>query len=207
MSGAHATPDKAAFVAIEGPIGVGKTTLARLIQQAWHAELVLEQFEENPFLPLFYAEPARYAWPTQLHFLVGRFEQWTELRRGHGMLVSDYLFDKDRVFAALNLDPVALRRYLKVYGALRDKILPPSGVILLQANVESLLKRIARRGRSYEQHIQPEYLRDLSREYEQFFSTYADAPVLRLDTNLLNLADNPDDQAKTLALIQSTFML
>ena len=99
------------FLAIEGPIGVGKTTLARLLQETWQAELVLEQFDENPFLPLFYADRQRYAWQTQLHFLIDRFDQWSELQPTASLRVSDYLFDKDRVFAELNLDDVALRRY------------------------------------------------------------------------------------------------
>src|SRR5215216_3206343 len=91
------------FLAIEGPIGVGKTTLARLLQETWQAELVLEHFDDNPFLPLFYADRERYAWQTQLHFLIDRFDQWTELRPTASVCVSDYLFDKDRVFAELNL--------------------------------------------------------------------------------------------------------
>jgi deoxyadenosine/deoxycytidine kinase len=110
------------FLAIEGPIGAGKTTLARLLHESWQAELVLEHFDENPFLPLFYADRQRYAWQTQLHFLIDRFDQWTELRPTPALRVSDYLFDKDRVFAELNLDGVALRRYLKVFHALRGQL-------------------------------------------------------------------------------------
>lgn len=167
------------FLAIEGPIGVGKTTLARLIQARWQTKLVLEQFEENPFLPLFYADPVRYAWPTQLHFLTSRFDQWTELHRDQTMLVSDYLFDKDRVFAGLNLDTTGLRRYLKVFEALKGKITPPSSIILLRADVPILMKRIAERGRSYEQQIQPGYLHELASEYQHFFAAI---PMLRCCT-------------------------
>src|SRR4029453_1564043 len=124
------------FLAIEGPIGVGKTTLARLLQETWKAELVLEQFDENPFLPLFYTDRQRYAWQTQLHFLIDRFDQWSELRPASTMRVSDYLFDKDRVFAELTLDTHALRRYLKVYQALRSQLSHPTGIIYLQASLD-----------------------------------------------------------------------
>lgn len=195
------------FLAIEGPIGVGKTTLAQLIQTQWRADLVLEQFEENPFLALFYADPPRYAWSAQLHFLASRFDQWTELRRDGPMLVSDYLFDKDCIFARLNLHGAELRRYLKVFAALRGAITPPSGVIVLHANADVLLERIARRGRSYEQHIQPSYLEALASGYERFFQTYTDAPVLRLDTNQLDLVASANDRARVLELIRSTFVL
>src|SRR5262245_41971834 len=103
----HIAATAGVFLAVEGPIGVGKTTLARLLQKTWQAELVLEQFDENPFLPLFYADRQRYAWQTQLHFLIDRFDQWTELRPTATLRVSDYLFDKDHVFAELNLDGAA----------------------------------------------------------------------------------------------------
>src|SRR3954470_8457909 len=150
------------FLAIEGPIGVGKTTLARLLHTTWQAELVLEHFDDNPFLPLFYADRQRYAWQTQLHFLIDRFDQWTEHRPTPTLRVSDYLFDKDRVFAELNLDGVALRRYLKVFHALRSQLLRPTGVIYLHADVDILLARIAARARAYEQQIERTYIRALA---------------------------------------------
>jgi deoxyguanosine kinase len=112
---------------------------------------VLEHFDENPFLPLFYADRQRYAWQTQLHFLIDRFDQWTELGPTRTLRVSEELFDKDRVFAELNLDGVALRRYLKVFHALRGQLRQPTGVIYLHADVDVLLARIAARARAYEQ--------------------------------------------------------
>src|SRR5262245_5427751 len=160
------------FLAIEGPIGVGKTTLACLLHQTWQAELVLEHFDENPFLPLFYTDRQRYAWQTQLHFLIDRFDQWTELRSTAALRVSDYLFDKDRIFAELNLDDVALRRYLKVFHALRSQLRHPTAVIYLRANVDVLLARIAARARAYEQQIESTYLRALAAGYERFFASY-----------------------------------
>jgi deoxyadenosine/deoxycytidine kinase len=193
------------FLAIEGPIGVGKTTLARLLQETWQAELALEQFEENPFLPLFYTDRQRYAWQTQLHFLIDRFDQWSELQPTASLRVSDYLFDKDRLFAELNLDDVALRRYLKVFHALRSQLRQPTGVIYLHADVEILLARIAARGRSYEQQIEPTYMRALADAYERFFAAYDDAPVLRLDMTERELLHNADDRSAVLSAIQSEF--
>jgi deoxyadenosine/deoxycytidine kinase len=193
------------FLAIEGPIGVGKTTLARLLQETWRAELVLEQFDENPFLPLFYGDRQRYAWQTQLHFLIDRFDQWTELRPTRSLRVSDYLFDKDRVFAELNLDGVALRRYLKVFHALRSQLHPPTAVIFLHADVDALLARIAARARPYEQQMDRTYLHALADAYERFFATYIEAPVLAWDMTGRDLLNNAEDGSAVLAAIQSAF--
>jgi deoxyadenosine/deoxycytidine kinase len=193
------------FLAIEGPIGVGKTTLARLLNETWQAELVLEHFDENPFLPLFYTDRQRYAWQTQLHFLIDRFDQWTELRPTTSLRVSDYLFDKDRLFAELNLDDVALRRYLKVFYALRSQLRQPTGVIYLHADLELLLARIAARARSYEQQIERTYLRALVDAYERFFEAYDDAPVLALDMTERELIANADDRSTVLSAVQSAF--
>lgn len=204
-SGQDVSPMAGVFLAIEGPIGVGKTTLARLLHQTWQGELVLEHFDENPFLPLFYTDRQRYAWQTQLHFLVDRFDQWSELRSTPSLRVSDYLFDKDRLFAELNLDDVALRRYLKVFHALRGHLRQPTGVIYLHADVEILLSRITARRRSYEQQIERTYLRALADGYERFFATYDTAPVLALDMTERELLDNADDRSTVLSLVQSAF--
>jgi deoxyguanosine kinase len=193
------------FLSIEGPIGVGKTTLARLLQETWQAELVLEQFDENPFLPLFYTDRQRYAWQTQLHFLIDRFDQWTELRPTASLRVSDYLFDKDRLFAELNLDDVVLRRYLKVFHALRSHLRQPTGVIYLHADLEVLLARGAARARSYEQQIERTYMRALVDVYERFFAAYDDAPVLALDMTECELLHNADDRSTVLNAVQSAF--
>jgi deoxyadenosine/deoxycytidine kinase len=163
------------------------------------------QFEENPFLRLFYTDRQRYAWQTQLHFLIDRFDQWSELQPTASLRVSDYLFDKDRLFAELNLDDVALRRYLKVFHALRSQLRQPTGVIYLHADVEILLARIAARGRSYEQQIEPTYMRALADAYERFFAAYDDAPVLRLDMTERELLHNADDRSAVLSAIQSVF--
>ncbi len=201
----HTAATAGVFLAVEGPIGVGKTTLARLLQETLQAELVLEQFDENPFLPLFYADRRRYAWQTQLHFLIDRFDQWTELRPTPTLRVSDYLFDKDRVFAELNLDNVALRRYLKVFHALRSQLYQPTGVIFLYADVDVLLERIAMRARSYEQQMDPTYLYALAGAYEGFFATYTEAPVLAWDMARRDLLHNADDRRAVLSAVESKF--
>jgi deoxyguanosine kinase len=193
------------FLAIEGPIGVGKTTLAHLLHETWQAELVLEHFDENPFLPLFYTDRQRYAWQTQLHFLIDRFDQWTELQPTPTLRVSDYLFDKDRVFAELNLDGVALRRYLKVFHVLRGQLRHPTGVIYLHADVDVLLARIAARARAYEQQIERTYIRALADAYERLFATYGDAPVLALDMTGRDLLHNANDRLAVVTAVQSAF--
>jgi deoxyguanosine kinase len=178
------------FLAVEGPIGVGKTTLARIVAERWGAELALEQFGENPFLPLFYADRARYAWQTQLHFLVDRFDQLTELAPHGPPLVSDYLFEKDRIFAELNLAPAALRRYRKVYGALANAVPRPGAVVYVHAGVDLLLDRITARGRPYERDIDAAYLASLCAAYDAFFAAYRRAPVLRIDAAALDYEHN-----------------
>jgi deoxyguanosine kinase len=193
------------FLAIEGPIGVGKTTLARLLHKTWQADLVLEHFDENPFLPLFYADRQRYAWQTQLHFLIDRFDQWTELRSTPDLRVSDYLFDKDRVFAELNLDGAALRRYLKVFHALRNQLHQPTGVIFLYADIDLLLTRIAARARPYEQQMDRSYLYALTDAYKRFFATYNAAPVLACDITGRDLLHNTNDRSAMLTAIQAAF--
>lgn len=195
------------FLAIDGPIGAGKTTLARLIQRTWGGATLLERFEENPFLALFYTDRQRYAWQTQLNFLVDRFDQLTEAPQSAGLLVSDYLFEKDLIFAQLNLDDLARRRHRKLFDALRRAVPQPSGVIFLQADLDTLLARIAARGRPYEQQMEPAYLDALRRAYEAFFATYTAAPLLRVDTSSLDFEHDPAAAAALLGQIQAAFGL
>jgi deoxyguanosine kinase len=189
------------FLAIEGPIGVGKTTLAQLLHARWPSDLLLERFDDNPFLALFYADPERYALPTQLHFLLDRFDQLTETPRTQGLLISDYVFAKDRLFAELNLSPAALRRYRKVYDLLAPAVPQPDAVVFLHADETTLLDRIARRGRSYEQQLAPAYLRRLAEAYHGFFTDRQPAPALYIDSTSLDLAARAADQAAVIARI------
>ncbi len=184
------------YIVIEGAIGVGKTTLARLLQPTFEAELLLEVFEENPFLSRFYRDRARYAFQTQLFFLLSRYHQQHQvvpaaLRRG--TLISDYSFAKDRLFAHLNLSGDELDMYERVHAILAENIPQPGLVIFLRADTDVLMERIAIRDRPYERDMDRDYIDELRRAYERFFAAYQAAPLLTIDTNAINFVQNPDD--------------
>lgn len=185
------------YVAIEGVIGVGKTTLARLLQNTFEAEVLLEVFEENPFLSDFYGDRARYAFQTQIFFLLSRYRQQNNnvppiLASGKNLL-ADYTFAKDALFAGINLKGDELNMYHKVHEALGEKIPKPDLLVYLQATTETLMKRIAFRDRPYERQMEREYIDELNHAYEDFFSKpYDHAPILKIDTNDLNIIQNPE---------------
>lgn len=194
------------FIAIEGAIGVGKTTLARLIQDEFEAELLLEVFEENPFLKHFYKDRERYAFQTQIFFLLSRYRQQHEvvgktLKRSS--LISDYTFAKDSLFAHLNLKGNELLMYESVHAALAEKIPLPNLVVYLRAETEVLMERIAFRDRVYERDIDRDYIDSLNRAYEEFFLTYDDSPVLAIDTNNINIVRNKEDLAYVIGRIHA----
>jgi deoxyguanosine kinase len=186
------------YIAIEGVIGVGKTTLARLLQNAFQAEILLEVFEENPFLSDFYADRARYAFQTQIFFLLSRYHQQNNnvpqiLANGKNLL-ADYTFAKDALFAGINLHGDELDMYHRVHDALGEKIPKPDLLVYLQATTDTLMKRIALRDRSYERQMERAYIDELNHAYENFFSKPFDhAPVLRIDSNELDIIRNPED--------------
>ena len=186
------------YIAIEGPIGVGKTTLARLIQKEFAAELLLEVFEENPFLRDFYADRERYAFQTQIFFLLSRYRQQHEtiphiLRCS--TLISDYTFAKDRLFAHLNLRGDELEMYGRMHSILAEKIPRPDLVVYLRADTDVLMERIAFRDRPYERDMDRGYIHALNSAYEGFFAAYDEAPVLSMDTNELSIVSRPEDLA------------
>lgn len=179
------------FIAVEGPIGVGKTTLARRLAGHYGASLLLERAEDNPFLERFYRDPVAAALPTQLHFLFQRARQFAELRQTeifHSVQVADFLMEKDRLFARLNLDDEEFRLYEQVYRRLTIDAPVPDLVVYLQAPVPTLLERIRRRGIPYEQGMDPAYLEALSGAYVDFFQHYERSPVLVVDTAGIDLA-------------------
>ncbi|MDD2920899.1 MAG: deoxynucleoside kinase [Anaerolineales bacterium] len=186
------------YIAIEGVIGVGKTTLARLLQNEFEAEILLEVFEENPFLSDFYGDRARYAFQTQIFFLLSRYHQQNNnvpkiLADGKN-LISDYTFAKDALFASINLRGDELDMYYKVHEALGEKIPKPDLLVYLQADTDTLMRRIAFRDRPYERQMERAYIDELNHAYESFFAKPFDhAPVLKIDSNDLNIINNPED--------------
>src|SRR5258708_39487680 len=185
------------YVAIEGVIGVGKTTLARLLQPAFNAEILLEIFEENPFLSDFYADRERYAFQTQIFFLLSRYHQQRRtvpgLLAAGKSLISDYTFAKDAVFARINLKGDELEMYYKVHEAPAEKIPKPDLVVYLRADTDVLMRRIALRDRSYERNMERAYIDLLNHTYEDFFNqAHESIPVLKIDSNPLNIVQNSE---------------
>jgi deoxyguanosine kinase len=185
------------YIAIEGVIGVGKTTLARLLQPAFEADVLLEVFEENPFLSDFYGDRARYAFQTQIFFLLSRYRQQNNnvpniLAAGKS-LIADYTFAKDSLFAGINLKGDELEMYYKVHEALGEKIPKPDLLVYLQATTDTLMQRIAFRDRSYERQMERSYIDELNVAYEEFFSKPFDhTPILKIDSNELNIIHNAE---------------
>jgi deoxyadenosine/deoxycytidine kinase len=184
------------YIAVEGPIGVGKSSLARLLAERVGAKLVLESVEDNPFLEKFYLDIRGYAFQTQLFFLLGRHRQQRELAQSelfNEAVVSDYLFDKDRIFAYLNLTEHELALYERVYAFLVKEVPKPDLVVYLQARTDVLLSRVRQRGRPFESSIDPAYLDSLANAYNRFFLHYDSTPLLIVNTERLDFVANRDD--------------
>jgi deoxyguanosine kinase len=191
------------YIAIEGVIGVGKTSLARLLQTAFGSTLVLEVFEENPFLSDFYADRQRYAFQTQIFFLLSRYHQQRRslpalLAQGVSV-IADYTFAKDALFARINLSGDELEMYYRVHDALAEKIPAPDLLLYLRADTDVLMQRIASRDRPYERNMERDYIDSLNRAYDDFFAnlqpvpTGKAVPVLALDTNNLDYIRRAED--------------
>ncbi len=177
-------------------MGVGKTTLAMLLGKKLQARIVLEEFEDNPFLERFYENPERYAFQTQMAFLTGRYKQQQQLRNFdlfHDYLVSDYIFDKDRIFAYLNLQDDELRLYETIVNFMDKTITSPDLVVYLQSSPERLMQNIRKRNRPIEQGIKESYIRDLHDAYNYYFFRYKKTPLLIINTTELDFANSAED--------------
>ncbi len=193
------------YIAIEGPIGVGKTSLANLMSKELSARLVREEFDENPFLPDFYKDPERFAFQTQLFFLLQRYRQQQELRQVdmfQKLLITDYMFVKDRLFASLNLGEKEMQLYDTVANLLERNIIKPDLVIYLQADTDTLMKNIAKRGREMETDITYEYIDALSQVYTEYFFRYQDTPLVIINTNNIDFVHNEDDLKEVIKYIR-----
>lgn len=197
------------FLVVEGLIGAGKTTLCKLIAESWGAELILEPSEHNPFLGPFYDEPRRFAFPVQMFYLINRWRQQSNIRQTglfEDLVVSDYLFAKDRMFAEKTLDELEMELYDRFAGVLGEIAPKPDLVVYLDVPTEVLMRRIHRRQAVGEEKIQPEYLDDLRERYERLWAEFTLCPVLRLDNRTVNYADEPEGRAKILELIQDALL-
>ncbi len=183
------------YLVVEGPIGVGKTTLVHRLARIARARVVLEIFEENPFLASFYKDRDRYAFQTELFFLLSRFRQQQQLAQQNlfsQVTLSDYLFHKNLIFSGVTLLEAEWNLYLDVYEALAPQVPRPDLVILLDAPLDVLLERIAHRGRSYESNMDPDYLSSLVSRYRREFKIYKDCPVLHIDTTNIDPRSQQD---------------
>ncbi len=200
------SPDKPLFVTVEGPIGVGKTTMTHLVAERMSARVLLEIVEENPFLADFYSDRQRYAFQTQLFFLLSRYKQQAEVLQGDlfapGGVVADYILDKDRLFASMNLEGDELSLYNRLWTILSPQAPKPDLVILLMARVDVLLGRIKKRGREFEEQFDRGYLEELIETYSDYFHQYSDAPLLVIDSSEIDFVHDKREQDHLIAVIR-----
>ena len=183
------------YIAIEGNIGAGKTTLARLLSEAVEASLFLEEVEDNPFIEKYYDDQEGYAFQAQIFFLLNRYRQQMEITQQDlftDLMVADYIFAKDRIYAHAVLGDEELVLYNRLHSLLEGKIMGPDLVIYLQASPDVLLHRIQKRGRSYERQITGDYLASLNEAFNHFFFHYEDSPLLIINTDKLEFTENRD---------------
>ncbi len=184
------------YIAIEGVIGAGKTSLAKKISDRLKAELILEQFEVNPFLENFYSDRKRYAFQTQMFFLINRFKQQEELNQENlftEYIVSDYVFDKDRIFAYLNLNGEELKLYESIFPLLSRSLRKPDLVVFLQSSVDRLMYNIKKRSRKIERNLTRSYIEELSDSYTHFFFRYTGTPLLIVNSTEIDFVNNEQD--------------
>lgn len=184
------------YIVIEGVIGAGKTSLARMLSERLSAKLVLEEVEENPFLKDFYKDRARFGFQTQMHFLFSRYQQQRDMKQTDlfsDKMISDYLFQKDRIFASLNLVDREMALYDRLMAWLELDVVKPDVAVYLQAHPDTLLERISKRARPFEKDMDRDYIRQLNEAYNHFFFHYTETPLLVVDTNAIDFVNQPDD--------------
>jgi deoxyguanosine kinase len=197
-------PSEIHYIAIEGVIGAGKTTLARMLSEKLHARFVAENYEDNPFLPKFYEDPERYAFQTQMFFLLNRYKQQQELYQKdlfHSHVVSDYIFEKDKIFAYLTLHDDELKLYENLLGTIEKTIPQPDLVVYLQSSVDRLMENIRKRGREMEKNMSEEYIKELNEAYNYFFFRYKSSPLLIVKATDIDFVNSREDFEDLLAQI------
>jgi len=195
---------KIQYIAIEGVIGAGKTSLAKSLAERLNAKLILEDFEDNPFLERFYENPARYAFHTQIFFLLSRYKQLVELSQEdlfHNYIIADYIFEKDKIFAYLNLQDDELKLYETIVQSIERKIRVPDLVIYLQSTVERLMGNIKHRDRDAEKNIAEDYIRDLNEGYNYFFFRFKATKVMIVNVSDIDFVNNEQDFENLIAEI------
>ncbi len=189
---------KKKYIVVEGPIGVGKTSLAKMIAAEFQARSVFEKVEDNPFLAKFYEDPETYAFQNQIFFLLSRYQQQRELSQQNLFsqnTVADYLFAKDKIFATLTLSSEEITLYQQLYQLLNPRVPKPDLVVYLQARQEVLYKRLKKRDKSYEKDVTPEYLKEVAQAYNQFFFHYDETPLLVVNTSEIDFVSSSKDLA------------
>ena len=184
------------YIVIEGPLGVGKTSLAQMLAEKMNGQTLMEDVEENPFLVNFYQDPAKYGFQTQIFFLLRRYKQAQAIGQMdlfNRVVISDYLFDKDRIFAQVNLDDHVFWLYEQLFQILRKRLTPPDLVLFLQANTDVLMERIKKRNRKYERSINFKYLEKVNRAFNDFFFHYSDCPLLVVNASEIDFVHVPED--------------
>ncbi|PIR00960.1 MAG: deoxynucleoside kinase [Nitrospinae bacterium CG11_big_fil_rev_8_21_14_0_20_45_15] len=184
------------FIAVEGAIGAGKTSLVKLLGSQLDARIILEQDEENPFLEKFYQDRQSHALQTQLFFLMSRYKQYLSLAQRDlfdSVVITDYLFARDRIFAQLNLQEHEFQLYEQIYDLVRQKLPKPDLVVFLQTNLDVLRKRVEKRDRDYEAYMDNEYLEDVNKAFNNFFFYYSDTPLLVVNTNEIDFVEKKVD--------------
>jgi len=194
------------YIIIEGTIGVGKTSLANILAKEINAKLILEEFEDNPFLSDFYKNPKRYAFQTQLFFLLSRYRQQIEFQQIDiftKSIISDYMFMKDRIFAALNLEEKEMVLYDKIANILEKNVSFPDLIIFLQSDTERLMENIKKRGRDYEINMDWKYIDSLNQIYNEYFFRYDKSPLLIINTNDIDFVNDSNDMKEILSIIRN----